>query len=379
MNNPLCVRYVSPDSLTPYTGNARVHTPSQVKKIATSISEFGFIAPIVVAQDGTIIAGHGRLLAALSLGLKDVPTIEVSHLSDAQRRAYVIADNKLSDESFFDYDALKVELGDLLASDFDISMLGFGDINPIAVSRGDLEKEVPEVSDNSGRCFEIQKGDIFSLGSHILACGDSFDPDFVARVHSGANVDLIFTDPMYNDSPDLFIRSINEVHSEHLLLMATMKQIIAFASMSDLRFRFDLVLNFSTPSSSMNKKVPYYHHKNIAYFTASDETIFNCDNARGVFSDSLNGYYPSVIDAKKNTRADHSLEKPIDAISKILSGFKFSVVSDLFAGSGSTLFAAEAMGRSSVLMEIDPVHCGEIISRYQRETGVSAERVSRAK
>lgn len=378
MNNGLFVQYVPPASLTPYAGNARVHTPSQVKKIAASISEFGFITPIVISPDLTVIAGHGRLLAALSLGLKTVPTIEVGHLSEAQRRAYVIADNSLSDDSFFDYDVLKVELGDLLVSDFDVSLLGFGDINPVAITPH-RQRDKNSYEHTSDDCYiEIAEGDIFRLGPHILACGDSFDPDFVARVHRGANVDLIFTDPMYNDSPDLFIRSIKEVHARHLLLMATMRQIISFASMSDLLFRFDLVLNFSTPSSSMNKRVPYYHHKNIAYFTESDETIFSCDNARGVFSDSLNGYYPSVIDAKKNTRAEHSLEKPVESVSKVLSGFNFSTVSDLFAGSGSTLFAAEAMKKSAVLIEINPVHCAGIIRRYQRETGAIAERFCHA-
>jgi len=197
-----------------------------------------------------------------------------------------------------------------------------------------------------------------------LLCGDSTDIANVEKLINDANVDLVFTDPMYQDSPLPIISIFELMNTNHFLIMATFKQCVSFISNSAMNFRFDLVLNQKVPSSSMNKKVPYYLHKNIIYLTKHDDTIFNCDNAKGYFSDA--GYYPSIIESAKNTSEVHGLTKNAEGIKLILSGFKFKSVADLFMGSGSTMVAAHQLGRKCYGMELDPKYCQVIVDRMRK-------------
>jgi len=192
-------------------------------------------------------------------------------------------------------------------------------------------------------------------------CGDSTCSDTVARLMNGEKADMVFTDPMYNDSQSHIISIFNIIETDHFLIMATFKQCIKFITDSGFRFRFDLVLNQKVPSSMMDKKVPYYLHKNIVYLTKNDKTIFHCDNAIGHFSEK--GYYPSVIESAKNTSEVHGLTKNAEGIKLILSGFKFDLVLDLFIGSGSTIVAAHQLKRKCYGMELEPKYCQVVIDR----------------
>ena len=193
------VKYLSVNELVPYANNPRTHSEKQVTQVASSIKEFGFNNPILLDEGKGIIAGHGRLAAAKKLGLESVPTITLEGLTEAQRKAYVIADNKLTENSEWDYDLLTVEVERLKELDFDLDLTGFDDdelealLKPTVVEGLTDEDEVPEPPENP-----ITKlGDIWILGNHRLMCGDSTSVDDVERLMTGTRPDLIHTDPPY--------------------------------------------------------------------------------------------------------------------------------------------------------------------------------------
>jgi len=185
-------------SLIPYARNSRTHSDAQVAKIAASIREFGFLNPIIVDGDSGIIAGHGRLMAAHKLGLDEVPTVQAAHLTEAQKRAYVIADNRLALDAGWDIDMLKVELADLDGMDFDLSLTGF-DADELSnflaeptegLTDADAVPDVPAVP-------VTVEGDVWLLGRHRLMCGDSTSIDAVDKLMAGRKADMVFTDPPY--------------------------------------------------------------------------------------------------------------------------------------------------------------------------------------
>jgi hypothetical protein len=192
-------KIIPTNDLIPYARNSRTHSEDQVTKIASSIKEFGFLNPIIIDGENGIVAGHGRVMAAKKLGLTELPCIEASHLTEAQKRAYVIADNRLALDAGWDNDLLKIELQDLNSEGFDLSLTGF-DLSEISafleeptegLTDEDAVPEAPEVP-------VTVEGDVWLLGRHRLMCGDSTSIDAVERLMDGRAVDLIFTDPPYN-------------------------------------------------------------------------------------------------------------------------------------------------------------------------------------
>ncbi|MBF0563107.1 MAG: site-specific DNA-methyltransferase, partial [Alphaproteobacteria bacterium] len=205
----LAVEYRSLDSLVAYARNARTHSDAQVAEIAGSIREFGFTNPVLVGEDGTLIAGHGRVLAARKLGMAEVPTIVLTGLSETQRRALVLADNRIAINAGWDNDLLALELGDLQDAGFDLGLTGFtGDeiadlLHPATEDGGDgggddAADEIPEpIADPV-----VRPGDLWLLGDHRLLCGDSTSPDDIARVMAGETAALCFTSPPYAQQRD---------------------------------------------------------------------------------------------------------------------------------------------------------------------------------
>ena len=198
----LKVDYISTAELIPYARNARTHSENQVAQIAASITEFGFVNPVLVGEDNVIIAGHGRLLAASRLGLESVPVIRLGHLSETQRRALVIADNRLAEAAGWDEEMLAIELQALMEEDFDVGITGF-DLDEVDKLLDGLETEetgntdddaIPEIEENP----VSKPSDLWILGDHRLLCGDATRLDHVEEVLDGALADLCFTDPPYN-------------------------------------------------------------------------------------------------------------------------------------------------------------------------------------
>jgi len=360
------------EKLIPYARNPR-RNDQAVERVASAIKEFGFRVPIIAKSDGSVVDGHLRLKAAQKLGLDLVPVVLADDMTETQIKAFRISVNRMAELAEWDNELLALEIEDLRLDDYDIDLTGF-DADELGALVGEVEggltdpDEVPEPPADP----VSKPGDIWLLGKHRLMCGDSTDSESVARLMGGEKADMVFTDPMYNDDPSDFIGVIDMIGVKHIVLMTTFKQAITVITKSSWAFKFDTVLYFKTPSSMMNKLVPYYLHKNVFYMTAhgAKESIFSCDNAKGVFSE--NGYYPSVIEARKNTQEEHGLTKPVDAIVKILSGYKAQSIIDLFSGSGTTIIAAEQTGRTCYAMELQPQYVDVAVRRWQEFTGRQA-------
>jgi hypothetical protein len=353
---------VAISKIKPNPKNPRVIRDDKFAKLVKSIQDFPEMLekrPLVCFTDidgkYVVLGGNMRLKAANEVGLKQLPILLADDWTEEQKNEFLIKDNVGFGE--WDWEQIK--------NDWDVEKLDEWGLDVPDFAETVLEAEEDEFDVPEGGIeTDIVLGDLFEIGEHRLLCGDSTDSDAVARLMDGEKADMVFTDPMYQDSPLPIISIFEILETKYFLIMATFKQCISFINDSGYRFRFDLVLNQKVPSSTMNKKVPYYLHKNLVYLTKDDTTIFDCDNAIGVFSEK--GYYPSIIDSGKNTSEEHGLTKNADGIKMILSGFSFKSVLDLFIGSGSTMVASHQLKRKCYGMELDPKYCQVIIDRMKK-------------
>jgi DNA modification methylase len=372
----LAIAYLPVDKLIPYIRNARTHSDEQVALVAASIREFGFTNPILVDGERGIIAGHGRLLAARKLGMDEVPTIELSSLTPAQRKAYVIADNQLAMRSGWDVDLLKLELGDLQTEDFDLGLLGFEDdflqslmAPPVPEGLTD-EDAVPDVPVEPVSVL----GDVWVLGSHRVMCGDSTSLDAVETLLAGQKVGMVFTDPPYNVafngrsgkhdvimndsmSPDDFNRFIGEVCN-------TITAVDPKVYYVWCNWKFYGVLQDLLPYKTCIVWAKNVFGMGNGYRHQHEFCLFNGKIDEAVKNES------DLWEVKKDTNYVHPTQKPV-ALSVRAFGnhVKLLNVLDLFGGSGSTLIGAEQTGRKAFLMELDPKYVDVIIQRWQGFTG----------
>jgi len=368
------------NDLIPYAKNARLHDDKQINQIAGSIKEFGFNNPILIDKNNGIIAGHGRVMAARKLGLKEVPTILLDHLNDTQRKAYILADNRIAINSTWDNEMLSLELMDI-KDDVSLAMLGFDVdelnalLNPTQLTDGLTDEDaVPDVP-----IEPITKlGDIYQLGNHRLMCGDSTSIDAVEKLMNGNAVDLIFTDPPYNVgfngrsgkhdvimndklSEDDFSIFITEVCN-------TIKAINPKAYYIWCNWNFYGILQ-----GKLDYKTCIVWAKNVfgmgnGYRHQHEFCLFNGKIDEVVKNES------DLWEVKKDHNYVHPTQKPV-ALSVRAFGnhIKLLNVLDLFGGSGSTLIGAEQTGRKSFTMELDPKYCDVIIKRWENFTGKKAE------
>ena len=370
---------VTVDKLIPYARNSRTHSDAQVSKIASSIKEFGFLNPIITDGKNGIVAGHGRVMAAQKLGLKELPVIEASHLTEAQKRAYVIADNRLALDAGWDNDMLKVELQELSDLDFDLSLTGFdekeldGFLEPEPSAGLTDEDAVPEVPEAP----VTVEGDVWVLGRHRLMCGDSTSIDAVEKLMDGKDVELIFTDPPYNvafngrsgkheviKNDDLeaseFTDFIGEVCS--VIRAQNAKAVYVWCNWKfygELQGRLPYKACIVWAKNVFGLGRGYRHQHEFCLFNGSvDDAIKNESD---------------LWEVKKDTSYVHPTQKPV-ALSVRAFGnhIKLTTVLDLFGGSGSTLIGAEQTGRKAHVMELDPKYCDVIIKRWQDFTGEQA-------
>jgi DNA modification methylase len=373
------IEWLSLESLIPYAKNARTHSEDQVAQIAGSIKEFGFNNPVLVDKDGSIIAGHGRVMAARKLGMDKVPVVQLEHMTEAQRKAYVLADNRIALNSGWDTSMLTLELQDL-KDDIDLSLLGFDAdeldalLNPIVDTDGLTDEDaVPDVPDEP----KTKLGDIYILGNHRLMCGDSTSIDDVDKLMDGNPVDLIFTDPPYNVG-------FNGRSGKH--------DVIKNDNLSDLDFE-TFIGEVCNTIQAINPKA-YYIWCNWNFYGILQgkleyktcivwaKNVFGMGNGyRHQHEFCLfNGKIDEVIknesdlwEVKKDTKYVHPTQKPV-ALSVRAFGnhIKLLNVLDLFGGSGSTLIGAEQTGRKAYLMELDPKYCDVIVKRWEDFTGKQA-------
>ena len=380
-------------SLVPYARNSRTHSEEQIGQIAASIKEWGWTTPVLIDETGTIIAGHGRVLAAQKLGIDEVPVMVAAGWTDAQTKAYVIADNKLAENAGWDTDLLSVEMQELEGLDFDLSLIGFdadalADLTAVKTDGLTDEDAVPELQDATVSVL----GDIWLLGNHRLMCGDSTSIDAVEKLMDGQKADVLFTDPPYgidfapqrgthgkilNDalSEQEFDEFLDDVFSCSLSVMKPDTYAFVWTGWPKIG-AFEKALQKVFKIQAMHIWVK--NNFGIGYYSRpKHEPFYLCLNGKPVYPSNAPA---DVWEAKKVHKTIHSCEKPVDLIIDILDTYhKNSLTLDLFGGSGSTLIACEKTGRNAFLMELDPKYCDVIIKRWQDFTGKQATLESNGK
>jgi DNA modification methylase len=403
--------------LTPYARNARTHSKKQIRQIASSIEHFGFVNPVLIRDTGEIVAGHGRVEAAKQLGLKSVPTLALSHLGDAELKAYVLADNKLALNAGWDREILALELQGLIELDFDVELTGFSlaeiDLTLDEAREASTElRDAPEdeVPSSMGPAVTAP-GDIWRLGRHRLICGDAQDSDICRRLMGERRADLVFTDPPYNVKIDGNVCGLGSVrHREFAFASGEMSEeqftrflqstlgnaaavmrdgAIAFVCM-DWRHMGEL-LTAGRRCFSELKNVVVWNKTNGGmgtFYRSKHELIFVFKNGEGPHTNSFglgepgrsrtNVWDYAGVSSMSAARAEelgmHPTVKPVAMIADALRDCsrRGEIVLDCFGGSGSTLIAAEKTGRVARLIEYDPQYCDTIVRRWERVTGKRA-------
>jgi DNA modification methylase len=405
--------------LRSFPKNARVHSKKQIRQIAASIEKFGFTNPVLISDEDEIIAGHGRVEAAKLLGMESVPTLRLSHLDAAQRRAYVLADNKLALNAGWDRELLAIELQGLIDLDFDVEITGFS-LAEIDLVLDEAEESSPgpgEAADNAipplgapvsavTRC-----GDLWLLGRHRLVCGDSRRLETFDHLRGGEGADLIFTDPPYNVPIDGHVCGLGRIrHREFAMGAGEMSSgaftaflqttlghaagscrdgAIAFVCM-DWRHMGELLAAGRTVFSEL-KNLCVWNKSNGgmgSFYRSKHELVFVFKVGGGPHTHTFElgdtgRYRTNVWDyAGVNTlrrgRIDelamHPTVKPVALVADAIRDCsrRGEIVLDPFGGSGTTLIAAEKTGRQARLIEFDRAYCDQILHRFEQVTGKKA-------
>lgn len=372
--------------IIPYARNSRTHSEEQVAQIAASIKEFGWTNPVLIDEENGIIAGHGRLAAARKLGHTQIPVIELTGLSKAQKRAYVIADNKLALNAGWDTEMLVNELRDLEGMDIDLALTGFSadELNDmLAVKEEGLTDEdaAPPVPEEP----KTKPGDIYQLGNHRLMCGDSTSIDAVDNLMGGQKADMVFTDPPYG----VDYKGINNDSRDGLedLLRAAFGNYVAASKSGASIYCFH-----SDRCADVFHKVfrEFFHFSSMIIWAKNSLTLSQTDYQSqhepclyGWMDNGKHSWYSdrkqtSVWRFDKEKVVGHTTPKPVALVEKAINNSSKGgdVILDLFGGSGSTMIACEKTGRQARLMELDPKYCDVIVKRWEDFTGKKAELVT---
>ena len=388
------IEWLSVETLIPYAKNARTHSDEQVAQIAGSIKEFGFNNPVLVDKDNSVIAGHGRLMAARKLGMDKVPVVQLGHMTEAQRKAYVLADNRIALNSGWDADMLSLELQDL-KDDIDLSLLGFDPdeldalLNPIEETEGLTDEDaVPDVPDEP----KTKLGDIYILGNHRLMCGDSCSVTDMEKLVNDRQVDMWLTDPPYNVAYEGKTKDALTIQND---------------SMSDDGFRQFLRDAYVTADTVMKAGAVFYiwHADSEGYnfrgaahdagwkvrqclIWKKSTMVMGRQDYHWKHEPCLYGWkegaghlwatdrkQTTILEFDKpNRNKEHPTMKPVALFEyQMLNNTKGGdIILDSFGGSGTTLLAAEKNGRIGYLMELDPKYCDVIVKRWEDFTGKKA-------
>ena len=409
------VKTVKIAELKPYPKNARTHSPKQIRQIAKSIKSFGFTNPVLVDKDNCILAGHGWVEAAKLAGLTEVPAIVISHLTPAQKKAYILADNRLAELSGWNKDILKIELEELqrIDCDFDLMLTGFeapeidvllSPITPATEENADfLEKSIPS---------RVKSGDLWQLGQHKLLCADSTQKAAFNKLLMAEKADIIVTDPPYNVKISGHVRS-GEKYREFAMASGEMSQ-SEFSQF--LKGVFTLLSEYSIPGSLHYAFMDWRHMgeilsagmsaytalKNVcvwnklsggmgSLYRSQHELVFVFKNGDAPHTNNIElgvhgryrtnvWDYPGIFIKNKVNKANinlHPTVKPVGLLADILldASPRKGLVLDPFGGSGSTLLASERTGRQARIIEIDPHYCDVIIYRWEQQTSKKAVRI----
>lgn len=393
MSNELNYYLADVEELIPYARNARTHSSAQITQIAASIKEFGFLAPIVIAEDNTILCGHGRFYAAQKLDLKKIPCVKESHLTEAQKRAYIIADNKLSINAGWDDELLAVELSDLQGEGVDLSITGFDEKELADLfddkSKSDVEDDGYDLSAALEKAAFVQRGDIWTVGRHRLMCGDATSADDVAALMGGKRANLLLTDPPYGvsfkSSSGLTIQNDSIKDEDFYSFLKS-----AFSAAVDCLEKGAAAYIFHADTEGLNFRRAFvdagFHLAGCCIWVKDSLVLGRSDyqwqHEPVLYGFLQNGKHSWYSDRKQTTiwnfakpkkNANHPTSKPLDLLSYPIqnSSQENAIVLDTFGGSGSTLMACELTNRICYTMELDEKYASVILRRYVDDTGRS--------
>jgi DNA modification methylase len=417
---PTAIEPMAIASLRPYPGNARTHSKKQIRQIAESIRRFGFTNPILIGEDGEIIAGHGRVEAAKLLGLDTVPTVRLAHLSAAQRRAYVLADNKLALNAGWDRELLTIELHGLIDFDFDVELTGFSSSEIELVlddaressphGPTEAEDEIPSPADDPAAAV-TRTGDVWRLGRHRLICGDAREQAVFDLVMRDERANLIFTDPPYNIPIDGHATGLGRIrHREFAMgvgemsveaftsfLQQTLGHAAAVARNGAIAFVcmdwrhmgellkagqavFSELKNLCVWNKTNGGMGTFYRSKHELVFvfkvgTAGHTNTFGLGDGGRYRTNVWDHAGVNTLRAGRSEDLGmHPTVKPVALVAEAIKDCskRGEIVLDPFGGSGTTLIAAEKTGRLARLIEFDPTYCDIILRRFERVTGKQA-------
>jgi DNA modification methylase len=412
----LKILYQDPSALHPRARNPRTHSKKQIRQIANSIKEFGFTNPILVDSDNGIIAGHGRVDAAQLLGIAQVPTLRFDHMTQAQIRAYVIADNRLAEVAGWDHEILAVELKELSVEvDLDVTVTGFDtpqiDLLIAELNQGDPDEgdEVPDIDRSSPAV--TRPGDVWQIGHHRLLCADSTKAESYARLLTGDHAQMVFTDPPYNVRIDGHVSGLGKVkHREFAMatgemsraeftafLQAVFGNLAKFSADGAIHFvcmdwrHIAEVLEAAEPAYAEFKNLCVWAKTNAgmgSLYRSQHELVFvfkhgtathinNVELGRhGRNRTNLWSYAGAntFSQSRDEELAMHPTVKPVALVADAIQdcSHRNGIVLDAFAGSGTTLIAAEKMGRRGFGIELDPHYVDTIVRRFEVVYGLQA-------
>lgn len=378
--------------LVPYARNARKHSAQQVGKIAASIREFGWTIPVLVDEADGIIAGHGRIMAAQKLGIEDVPVMVARGWSEHQKRAYVIADNKLTLEGEWDEDLLRIELGELAESDFSVELTGFDEKELARILQGEISgnidpDEVPDIPENP----VTLEGDVWILGRHRLICGDSTKPEVVEKVLAGVQPHLMVTDPPYGVEYDAswrknagiakagaFGKVLNDDNADWREAWALFYGEVAYvwhagvrsasvaASLESAGFSIRSQIIWNKSTFAIGRSDYHWQHEPCWYAVRKGKSgHWNGDRKQTTVWD---------IDKPRKSETGHSTQKPVECMQRPIENNSSlgQAVYEPFAGSGTTIIAAHGTGRHCLAVELSPAYVDVCILRWQEFAGETA-------
>lgn len=386
------MKMVSTSKLIPYVNNARTHSQEQVNKLRGSLREFGFINPVIIDADYNVIAGHGRLMAAKEEGIEEVPCVLVDYLSEAQKKAYILADNRYAQDAGWDEELLRLEIESLEGMDFDVSLTGFNEdeiADLFADSEGTgAEDDDFDLSDALEKAAFVERGDVWVVGRHRLMCGDATSPEDVATLMDGKKANLIITDPPYNvafeSSDGLSIKNDkmeNDKFYEFLLA--------AFKNMAEHLEKGGSAYVFHADTEGLNFRKAFidagFHLSGCCIWVKNSLVLGRSDyqwqhepvlygflqNGKHYWSKNAGRSQTTIwnFDKPKKNK-NHPTSKPLDLLAYPIgnSSQENAIVIDTFGGSGSTLMTCEQTNRICHTMELDEKYASVILRRYVEDT-----------
>ncbi|MGN0588365.1 MAG: site-specific DNA-methyltransferase [Ruminiclostridium sp.] len=388
MNTTSEMQLVSIDKLIPYVNNARTHSQEQLNKLRSSLREFGFVNPVIIDRDYNVIAGHGRITAAKAEGITDVPCVFVDHLTPAQKKAYIITDNRMALDAGWDEEMLRVEIEALQADDFDLSLTGFDEKELAAFfDTGDEAKEDDfDVDAELGKPCITKQGDLWLLGNHRLICGDSTKPETYEMLMDGKKANLTVTDPPYNVNYEGSAGKIKNDNLENEKFYQFLFD--AFTCMEKAMADDASIYVFHADTEGLNFRKAFadagFYLSGTCIWKKQSLVLgrspYQWQHEPCLFGWKKNGKHQWYSDRKQTTiwefdkpkkNGDHPTMKPVPLIAYPIKNSSMSncIVLDPFGGSGSTLIACEQTNRICHTIELDEKYCDVIVKRYIEQVG----------